>query len=92
MQRTSRSSGLVTPILTGILVLSTLAGCAGDGAPPALSLPSPGASADAPSPLKALITPEGVVVGTPTEVYTRIARGVLTCWFGAAGPLKKAYI
>lgn len=32
------------------------------------------------------------VVGTPTEVYTRVARGALTCWFGAAGGLKKSYI
>lgn len=31
-------------------------------------------------------------VGSPTEVYTRLARGVLTCWFGADGPLKKSYI
>lgn len=32
------------------------------------------------------------VVGTPTELYTRIARGALTCWFGASGPLKDTYI
>lgn len=32
------------------------------------------------------------VIGTPTELYTRIARGALTCWFGAAGPLKGTYI
>jgi hypothetical protein len=39
------------------------------------------------------ILPQGnKVVGTPTEVYTRIARGVLTCWFGAAGPLKATHI
>lgn len=31
-------------------------------------------------------------VGTPTEVYTRVARGVLTCWFGSNGPLKPDYI
>lgn len=30
--------------------------------------------------------------GTPTEVYTRIARGAVTCWFGAHGPLKKSHI
>lgn len=34
----------------------------------------------------------GRVSGTPTEVYTRMARGILTCWFGADGPLKKDYI
>lgn len=32
------------------------------------------------------------VTGTPTEVYTRVARGALTCWFGAAGPLKGTHI
>lgn len=32
------------------------------------------------------------VVGTPTEVYTRIARGAVSCWFGAGGPLKGNYI
>lgn len=32
------------------------------------------------------------MIGSPTEVYTRVARGVLTCWFGAAGALKSNYI
>jgi len=32
------------------------------------------------------------VIGTPTELYTRIARGALTCWFGASGPLKGEYM
>ena len=31
-------------------------------------------------------------VGTPTEIYTRVARGILTCWFGPNGPLKPDYI
>lgn len=35
---------------------------------------------------------KGVPVGSPTEVYTRVARGALTCWFGASGPLKGPYI
>ena len=30
--------------------------------------------------------------GSPTDVYTRVARGALTCWFGASGPLKGPYI
>lgn len=42
--------------------------------------------------LQASFLPQDLVVGTPTEVYTRIARGVLTCWFGAEGPLKPQYI
>jgi hypothetical protein len=32
------------------------------------------------------------VKGAPTEVYTRIAAGTLTCWFGAGGALKAGYI
>ncbi|WP_144083568.1 hypothetical protein [Hyphomicrobium nitrativorans] len=39
-----------------------------------------------------MMIPSNRVVGSPTEVYTRLARGVLTCWFGADGPLKAAYI
>lgn len=32
------------------------------------------------------------IVGTPTELYTRIARGAVTCWFGATGKLKGRHI
>lgn len=32
------------------------------------------------------------VAGSPTDIYTRVARGVLNCWFGASGPLKSGYI
>ena len=32
------------------------------------------------------------VVGPPTDIYARIARGALGCWFGTAGPLKTKYI
>jgi len=35
---------------------------------------------------------EAPIVGSPTEVYERIARGVLGCWFGAQGPLKAGYV
>ncbi len=30
--------------------------------------------------------------GSATELYTKVARGAVGCWFGAAGPLKKDYI
>jgi hypothetical protein len=39
-----------------------------------------------------LLEPADKVVGTPIEVYTRIARGALACWFGASGPLKGTHI
>ncbi|MBX9682402.1 MAG: hypothetical protein K2X41_01310 [Hyphomicrobium sp.] len=31
-------------------------------------------------------------VGSATEVYSRIARGAVQCWFGATGPFKKDFI
>ncbi len=34
----------------------------------------------------------GPAVGTPTAVYTRVARGALLCWFGGNGLLKSKYI
>jgi hypothetical protein len=33
-----------------------------------------------------------IVPGTPTQVYTLVARGVLGCWFGAGGPLETGYV
>lgn len=35
---------------------------------------------------------EAPIVGAPTEVYERIARGIMTCWFGTSGPLKADYV
>lgn len=31
-------------------------------------------------------------VGTPTEVYERVGRGAVTCWFGKSGPLKGTHV
>lgn len=42
--------------------------------------------------LQGVLLPQDLVVGTSIEVYTRVARGVLTCWFGADGPLKARFI
>jgi hypothetical protein len=79
------------------LLTAALSGCTGSGlTPPVIGeAPAPPVEASdpsAPSALQKLLLPKDVVVGTPTEVYTRIARGVLTCWFGAEGPLKAQYI
>ncbi len=41
---------------------------------------------------EALSLHQDEVVGSPTEVYERVARGAMACWFGAAGPLKANYI
>jgi hypothetical protein len=32
------------------------------------------------------------VVGSPTQVYSRLARGAMACWFGHSGPLKADYV
>lgn len=73
----------------GIAVAAALAGCSGStpsltnvAAVPDLTAITPKlAPADAPRP-----------VGAPTEIYTRIARGILTCWFAPGGPMKPTYI
>ena len=33
-----------------------------------------------------------IAQGTPTEVYTRVAREALRCWFGTNGPLKATHV
>jgi len=30
--------------------------------------------------------------GSATEIYSRLARGAMSCWFAVGGPLKKNYI
>lgn len=64
----------------GALVAAVSGGCSGNG----LSLPS--------LPELTGTLSEATIVGTPTEVYERIARGALGCWFGASGPLKAEYV
>lgn len=39
-----------------------------------------------------LAAPKHPVYGSPTDVYTNIARGAMTCWFGADGPLRGKFI
>lgn len=68
---------------------AALAGCTA-GAP---SLPSVSAMPDV-SAITPKLAPADAPrpVGAPTEIYTRVARGILTCWFGPNGPLKPGYI
>lgn len=73
------------------LGLIALAGCSAAVSPPQLglaSLPKLPAMPDLPK----LPDPPPPVVGSPTDVYTNVARGALTCWFGSRGPLKGEYI
>lgn len=65
-----------------------LTGCSAGGIDsPSLALPKvPNLNAVA-----ALAAPDPPI-GTPTEIYSRVALGANSCWFGAAGPLKTDYI
>lgn len=69
----------------GIVATASLlaAGCSSDSAPKLPSFPDvTGSLAPAAHP----------VVGPPTEIYARIAREAMSCWFGTAGPLKAGYV
>ncbi len=82
MDCSGRLAGLIASAIVGV----GLSGCASDAPSAGDLLPSADSLSSLP-PLSGTL-----VVGTPTEVYTRVARGVLTCWFGASGPLKGRYI
>jgi hypothetical protein len=70
-----------------------LGACSGDSGSTSFGLPSPTDLSLPVLPSVTSLLPQGSrIVGNPTEVYTRLARGALTCWFGAAGPLKDAYV
>ncbi len=84
-------------------VLAALAvaggGCSGTASLPTLDIPAPETAVSSSStavpnatPAPQGLLPEELVAGTPIEIYTRVARGALTCWFGASGPLKGSYI
>lgn len=64
-----------------------LGGCASNGDSPTAALPSIPA-------LPKIKLPEAAppVVGSATEVYERIGRGAMACWFGADGILKSTHI
>lgn len=81
--------------LRHVLLLSALAalpGCAGGDGPSALTLPGADALPDLSAIKPTALVSGPLPVGPPTEIYTRVARGILTCWFGASGPLKPDYI
>lgn len=72
-------------IHAGIVAAASLAagGCS-NASPPVLPT--------LPELAEALSLNQDEVVGSPTEVYTRVARGAMSCWFGNSGPLKAGYI
>ena len=88
-----RAIGCIAPAVAAASLV--LASCSNGLAPAGAELPAVGALPDLPSlsslPSLASLT-QRPVVGSPTEVYTRIAHGAVTCWFGASGPLKGRHI
>lgn len=80
-----------------MVAAAALAGCSGTSAElPTMALPSM-PKLDVPKLPDMTPPPEPVVqhdqpVGSPTEIYARVASGANACWFGASGPLKKDYI
>lgn len=86
-------------LVTAVALILACAGSGCAGTAPVIGALSPaemeqsqGGVPSAAAALQGILLPQDLVVGTPTEVYTRIARGALTCWFGADGPLKARYI
>ena len=93
----SRRDALLRFPLAGLasLLASCAGGCAGGPALPQLPAVASvvGSLADLPklaTPIT-VIEPSLITAGS-TEVYSRIARGAMACWFGAQGRLTGAYI
>ena len=76
-------------VACGLLSGLALSGCANMSDGPGLSLPA--------LPSVASISAIGAgtserPVGSATDLYARVGRGAMACWFGANGPLKLGYI
>lgn len=85
MARPSPGATLVPRSITLLAGACLLGGCSSELTTSSLS-----------SPLALSAVPvssgSGRVPTSATELYTRIARGALICWFGRGGPLKADYI
>jgi hypothetical protein len=69
--------------------------CTGGPNLPALPLLLPPSEAGGAAAAGAQVGPHETaltVPGTPTEVFTAVARGALGCWFAATGPLKASHV
>jgi hypothetical protein len=79
------------------LVAAALSACAGGGGGvEPLSLPPPTAPAVGSIPQPTAEGSQAIAIAAPvgsaTELYSRVARGAMKCWFAAGGPLKQEYI
>ena len=68
-----------------------LCGCTSAGLP-VLPPPQPSQDAGALAPSLEAHETTLIVPGSPTETYSKLARGILGCWFGTYGPLKQSHI
>jgi hypothetical protein len=76
----------------GLVLASLAGGCSANGMPTLQSLlPPPTETSSVATPSQPYET-SVLASGTPTGVFTQVAQGVLSCWFGADGPLKAGYI
>ncbi|HJZ32357.1 MAG TPA: hypothetical protein VKF35_14675 [Hyphomicrobiaceae bacterium] len=82
-------------LLLAMAAAGSLAGCA------SATLPSLAGAPGAPAPLGDVARPAPpanafettfMVPGTPTAIYTLVARGALSCWVGASGPLHQTHV
>jgi hypothetical protein len=81
-----------------VVLICTLAACAGGCAPS--SAPTFAAGTASIETGAAIYAPAGqvpvettiIVQGTPTEIYSLVARAALGCWFAANGPLKATHV
>lgn len=85
--------GRQSAVILAVIALGVWGGgCSSGGESPSWTMP------DAPKfptldSVAALTAPaEEPPKGSATELYTKVARGAVGCWFAAAGPLKKDYI
>ena len=78
-----------------IAALGALGGCSSLTPPTLSGAPKvQPAAADAASPSGQPNAYESafMVPGTPTSIYTLVARGVLNCWLGASGPIRATHV
>jgi hypothetical protein len=69
-----------------------LGGCANQLKPEDLAAGATGALAAIPKAAAQLAEGLKKPVGTPTEVYSRVAQGALTCWMGPYGRLRATHL
>jgi hypothetical protein len=83
-------------MVPALLIVAALSGCAGNGPelqslslqPASETVTTVAASPDA----EAKGTSVSGATGSATDIYARLARGAMGCWFAVGGPLKKDYI